>query len=128
MNKHSTLVKECDDLVRKIMKLLNDGTCGVCGKHRSDLGVMHILGKQAHPALRWTFLNLIYAGWNCCHRPYDQEPKKRPIIERLLAEKLGHDYQDKLIHMEQILPKKTPVENIRKRLSVKLESLGRVFT
>lgn len=96
MSKHSEIVKECDELVRKILRhIYGTTTCVLCGARRPDLGVMHILGKKAHPELRWDLNNVVLAGWGCCHQPYDHDPKRRPCIERLI-EKHFSNYKNAL--------------------------------
>lgn len=120
-SEHSLLTDACDDCIRKILRCKYGNHCQICGAFREDLGVMHILGKKAYPGLRHNLQNVMWAGWGCCHRPYDQEPKKRVKIEKKLEEvyfKLYHcrDYRQYLYRIEQSISK-VDLKDVRAILS-----------
>lgn len=82
---------------------------------------MYVLGKKTHPRLRHNLQNVLWAGWGCCHRPYDQEPKKRIEVEKKLGGvyfKLYHckDYKAYLYRIEQGISK-LDLKDIRAVLS-----------
>ncbi len=94
----SRLIRECDDLLLKILLKLRGHKCEICGRTRGTgrLGKFHILPKGAYPRLRYYEQNVLIVGWTCCHNNWHSDYYKGREIEKRLKELRGEDYERQL--------------------------------
>jgi hypothetical protein len=107
------LIEEADKLLFQILCYERGERCEICGKPSAKLGLFHILPKGAYPKIRFRKVNILLAGWFCCHLPWHHNYyEARDRIEPRIKELRGVDYENKLRAMD-LCAKTLSTERIR---------------
>ena len=102
MKKTKDIIKEITRLNADFLSLLFGNVCQLCDTIFFEDGALmtiHILGKKAHPVLRFETFNQLL-GCNDCHRKYDDPKTKDEVIKKIKKIK-GNDYLNTLYSMER---------------------------
>ena len=116
--------------IREILKIERGDKCEICGtKSPKSLGVFHIMPVSTHPRLRFSFENILLAGWmDCagkCHFTWHKNYFKAQEINKKIQKLRGDDYIVRLSALHATTPRldKIRVGMIEVGLKAHLEKL-----
>ncbi len=103
-SKRSSLIKSCDELMFRLLRLKRNERCEICGK-REGLGTFHILSKAVCPRIRYYEDNLLLTCFFPCHHLWHSDPLRAlPILKRI-KELRGKDFEMRLRNLNALAPK-----------------------
>ena len=99
------IIKDAEDLLRKILIHERGRMCQLCLSSTRHLGMFHILPKKHFSRLRLERKNILLAGWFCCHQEWhDDYYRARDKYEPRIKALCGEDYEIELKVLNQTLP------------------------
>ena len=99
-SKRSRLIKECDALLFRYLKLKHGEKCQFCDRDKY-IGPFHILPKSTAPRLRFSEENVILVCWPC-HSLWHHDYFAAKEIDKKIMKLRGDNYEDELRYKNRI--------------------------